>query len=169
MTRMAARVQGGLSIAFALGALSCVDGYTTDPELSQFPPMSWTVTLSPRNVVPPVVSPGSGTATLEWNGTRIRFVINVQNMVGINGAHIHAPASPTENADIVLHLFVPFASTRTVNGELTLGSAAAGSPLIARDDLAAILGHMRDGRAYLMVHTDANMQGEIRGQVVRRP
>jgi hypothetical protein len=69
----------------------------------------------------------------------------------------------------VLHLFAPRASTGTVDGELARVAAVSGSPLIAQDDLATLLGRLRDGRTYLMVHTDANPEGEIRGQVKLPP
>jgi hypothetical protein len=56
-----------------------------------------------------------------------------------------------------------------VDGELARVAAVSGSPLIAQDDLATLLGRLRDGRTYLMVHTDANPEGEIRGQVKLPP
>jgi hypothetical protein len=154
----------------ALGTAGCGGDDETGPSLDEFGPMSWTVTLNAASMVGPAInSPGTGTATLDWDGTRLSFVLNVQNMVRINGAHIHTPATVTQDAPIVLNLFVPTTSTGPFSGELARGAAVAGSPLFASSNLGTLLGFMRDNRAYIMVHTDAHPDGEIRGQVVRQP
>lgn len=133
------------------------------------PAQSFTVTLSAANVVGANIGlPGTGTATFDWDGTRLNFVLNVQNMNQIIAAHVHGPATTSQNADILLNLFIPATATGTVNGELARGAAVAGSPLFVSGSMASLLNLMIEGRAYVLVHTVANPDGEIRGQVLRQ-
>jgi hypothetical protein len=70
----------------------------------------------------------------------------------VTGAHIHGPASPGENAGVV----IPFMTglSGTITGQTNLTSAQA-------LDLAA-------GRWYVNIHTVAFPGGEIRGQLMPR-
>jgi hypothetical protein len=139
------------------------DGATgTEPTVERF-----TTTLSAANVVGANIdSPGTGTATFEWDGTRLTFVATVQNMNQVIAAHIHGPASASENANIVLDIFIPAAPTGPVNGELAKNAVVAGSHLLVGGaTLEQVVTLLRTGQSYLLVHTSANPDGEIRGQM----
>jgi hypothetical protein len=127
----------------------------------------FTTTLSAASVVgASITSPGTGTATFEWDGTRLTFVTNVQNMNQVIAAHIHGPASASQNADIVLNIFIPAAATGAINGELARGAVVPGSHLLVGGaTLDAVVALLRSGRSYLLVHTSQNPDGEIRGQM----
>ena len=111
--------------------------------------------LSGAQEVPTVNSAGSGQAELQWNRTTnvASWKVTFTGLSGeVTGAHIHGPASPGENAGVV----IPFMTgmSGTITGQTNLTSAQA-------LDLAA-------GRWYVNIHTAAFPGGEIRGQLTQR-
>jgi len=109
--------------------------------------------LSGDAAVPAVVTNGNGTAlflfdpqtnTLEWT-------VEFQDLTGpATAAHIHGPATAEENAGVIIDLAVegtesPLIGTTTISAEQA-------------DQLA-------NGLWYVNVHTEANPDGEIRGQI----
>jgi hypothetical protein len=97
---------------------------------------------------------GSG-AMLQWNRNSnvLSWKVTFTGLSGeVTGAHIHGPASPGENAGVV----IPFMTglSGTITGQTNLTSAQA-------LDLAA-------GRWYVNIHTVAFPGGEIRGQLMPR-
>jgi hypothetical protein len=100
---------------------------------------------------PPVTTKGKGTATLRFDTASKKLSWNVKYS-GLSGpataAHIHGPAAVGENAGVV----VPFKKLKSpIKGSETLTDAQA-------TDLMA-------GKYYVNVHTAANKDGEIRGQI----
>ena len=109
--------------------------------------------LKGASEVPATTSNGTGTLTatydtaskkLTWKGT----------YAGLSGdataAHFHGPAELGKNAGVV----IPITSAKSpIDGSATLTDAQAA-------DLAA-------GKWYVNIHTAANKDGEIRGQVVK--
>jgi hypothetical protein len=148
----------------ALGT-ACGSDSAGGPE--QPTPEQFAATLSAANVVGATISsPGTGSASFVWNGTRLDFTITVQNMTEIIMAHIHGPASAAQNAAIIVDLFIPSNPTGPVDGQLASGAVVAGSHLLVGGvALAEVLGLLRTGQAYVLVHTVTNPDGEIRGQV----
>lgn len=111
--------------------------------------------LSGAQEVPPVNSAGHGQAELQWNRNSnvLSWKVTFTGLSGeVTGAHIHGPASPGENAGVV----IPFMTglSGTITGQTNLTSAQA-------LDLAA-------GRWYVNIHTAAFPGGEIRGQLMPR-
>lgn len=155
-------------LPFCVLSLAC--GGSDDPagpdgETTSF---TATATLAASNVVGAEIdSPGTGTATFAWDGTRLSFVVDVENMNQIIAAHVHGPATADQNADILLDLFVPAAATGAVNGRLTSGAAVTNSHLLVSGSLSSLLDLMRQGRVFVLVHTVQHPDGEIRGQIVR--
>lgn len=143
------------------------DGDDIDPVEDHTEEMS-APTINGSNIVGyTVTSSATGSATFSYDTTTqvLTFSINVANMDHIIGAHIHAPATPSQNAGIPLILFAPDAPTGTVNGQLVSGTVNASSPLIISNDLPQILEWMRTGMAFVLVHSSEYPDGEIRGQV----
>lgn len=124
--------------------------------------------LSGDEVVPPVDTNAQGQAKFKLNkaGDELSFKLNVANIEDVIGAHIHnAPAG--ENGGIVVFLFgEPFTDPVTVNGTLAEGTITASdviSPIAG--DFDALIEAMEAGNAYVQVHTEENVPGEIRGQI----
>ncbi|MEX2526498.1 MAG: CHRD domain-containing protein [Gemmatimonadota bacterium] len=136
----------------------------TDPVVDE----DWTASLTNGAVVGANPQTGaSGSATLEWNGTRLSWTINVNNMTNVIQAHIHGPATREQNAPVRMWLFRPDQPTGTVNGQLVSGSAtSATADMEGGATLAQVLSWMRSDEAHVMVHTTTFPDGEIRGHLV---
>ena len=110
--------------------------------------------LSGAQEVPAVSTGGSGTvdATYDKGTRKLTYNVNYSGLSGpATGAHFHGPAAPGQSAGVAL----PFPSAANpIRGEATLTESQAA-------DLLA-------GRWYVNVHTAANPNGEIRGQVTTR-
>jgi hypothetical protein len=110
--------------------------------------------LTGASEVPPVATPGAGSLTatydtatkvLTWRGT-------VSGLTGdATAAHFHGPAEPGRNAGVL----VPAPGVRS--------GAFEGTATLTDDQARALTG----GQTYFNIHTAANPQGEVRGQVTR--
>ena len=149
---------------------------TTQPTAAGGPgggaPVKFTVTLSGAEVVPPAQTTASGTFDLFVeagpNGQfNISYELNVKDIVDVTAAHIHLGAAGTEGP-VVIPLFTGPAKSGSFTGLLAKGSILEKDltgPLAGKtfaDVTAAVLG----GQTYVNVHTKANPNGEIRGQIV---
>jgi len=141
-----------LCLLLAFGGVGC----------SKNDPSSFAVTLSAANEVPPTTSPATGTATFVLNGdATVQYRIEVHSMTSITGAHIHS-GGPTATGPVRVTLFAG-PTTGAIDGELAQGTFDASDVVGISFD--TLLDEMRDGMAYVNVHTTANPNGEIRGQV----
>lgn len=141
----------------ALFAFGCND--STDPG-----PETFSANLTAAAEVPPVNRPNTtGTATFTLRGSTIDYTINVSGLSGpSNGAHIHGPGAVGVDAGII----VGFDNlTAVTSGLLKTGSFTAATAAGVSFDSVLVL--MRNGNAYLNVHTALNPGGEIRGQIVK--
>ncbi len=131
------------------------------------------VGLSPANETPAVItSTGSGNKisggiTFDTSTSTLSFAMGYGSSAGftnLTGAatalHIHGPAAVGASASPLFDLAtVHFPATVPANGGIVYGSVVY-SPTQATDLLA--------GLDYVNVHTVANPNGEIRGQLVRQ-
>ena len=106
--------------------------------------------------VPPVTSPGKGSATASLDTTTktLTWTVTYSGLSGLATAgHIHGPAALGANAGVL----VPFSGdlASPIKGSATLTDAQV-------SDLEA-------GKLYVNLHTAANKPGEIRGQLLRSP
>ena len=111
-----------------------------------------TAQLSGASEVPAVVTGASG--MLEGNfsasSNLLTWKITYSGLSGpATGAHFHGPAMAGQNAGVVLPMSPPLDSPMTGSATLTPSQAA---------DLVA-------GKWYVNLHTAANPNGEVRGQV----
>ena len=137
----------------ALAGVACMAAVT----VAQAAPIAVTVQLSGTDEVPPVQTPGTGTAKLTFDpDTRV-----VTWNIAFSGlpteatmAHFHGPAPMGKNAPVLVWLSQKGSSTATspLTGQATL------SPTQAKEFLA--------GDLYVNVHTKDHPGGEIRGQVM---
>lgn len=100
---------------------------------------------------PPVTTEAKGTAdiTFDTESKMLEWTLEYSGLSGdATAAHFHGPAAAGENADVAVPIPDPASGAK---GSATLTDAQAA-------DLMA-------GKYYVNVHTAANPDGEIRGQV----
>ena len=116
--------------------------------------INFTADLKGTSEVPPVNTAGTGnmTATYDTSSKRLSWKGTVSSLSGnATAAHFHGPAEPGKNAGVLVP--APNVTTGPFEGAATL-----------TDEQAK---HMMAGNVYFNVHTAANPQGELRGQVVK--
>jgi uncharacterized protein (TIGR03118 family) len=113
----------------------------------------FSVLLSGPTEVPATTSTATGSGLLTLEGMQLSYSISFSGLTGgAIAAHIHGPADAEHATGVLFPLNGAAGTAGTLSGSLTLTS----------DQLAAIL----TGMAYVNIHTPANPNGEIRGQVV---
>lgn len=137
----------GTVLASVLALAAC----SMNPMGSHAP--KFTAKLSGTQEVPPNASPGTGALEASFNRDTsvLKWTVSYSGLTGpVTGAHFHGPATPGQNAGVVL----PFSGSlvSAIQGEAKLTPAQA-------EDLTA-------GRWYANLHTAAYPGGEIRGQVL---
>lgn len=156
---------------FALLAAGCGSGGeggmpAAERALSVVPATTLNAVLSGAQEVPPVVSAGSGTATVTLDAARtaITVTLNTTGLAGVTASHIHFGVAGM-NGGILFPLFsapalFPATLTRTLTSADFTPDAANGINTFA-DAVNAML----IGSTYINVHTQAHLGGEIRGQL----
>lgn len=109
--------------------------------------------------VPPVATPGFGTATviLDTDTGAVTVSGTFQGLIGnTSAAHIHGLAPVGTNAGVILPVTIP---TGVTSGTVT------GNGTLTAPQVQGMLG----GLTYLNIHSSFKPGGEIRGQVVPEP
>ncbi|WP_246938792.1 CHRD domain-containing protein [Bacillus pinisoli] len=131
--------------------------------------------LRGRNEVPPVDSDAFGVAKFaaDRRGTRLKFLLKVENIENFIQAHIHFGA-PDENGPVLAFLFGADLDTLAEQEGITTRRGVV-TGTITDDDIVAnnvgvrnvsdLLDLMREGLTYVNAHTEQNLGGEIRGQI----
>ena len=92
--------------------------------------------------------------------TTITYTVTVSGLSGpITAAHIHGPA----NASVAAGVIVPLSNVTGSGTSFTGSFTTTGHATI---DMATLVTHMLAGNTYINVHTSANPNGEIRGQII---
>jgi hypothetical protein len=123
----------------------------------------FTADLSGDAQVPPIAVDGTGeaTVTISDDESTVSWEITYSGLTGDPAAgHIHV--GPTDGTGPVM---IPFASVSATgsSGSFAAADYTTGDGLPA--DWAGVLDAIRDGNAYVNIHTAANQAGEIRGQL----
>jgi hypothetical protein len=139
-----------LSFVFMIGIFSIVN-----PNAAHATASSCETSLDGSQVVPPVETDGTGSATLEFDDSTNELTWTVEYS-GLTGpatvAHIHGPANTSATAGVQVNL-ADF-------------SAGIESPIEGSTELTAEQASMLlDGQLYINIHTEANPAAEIRGQI----
>jgi hypothetical protein len=117
--------------------------------------------LSGTNEVPATTTSANGTATFDIQGSTVLFRLELHSITGVTAAHIHSGAGGA-NGPIRVTLYNG-PTTGSVDGDLVQATFTSSDVTgIAFNDL---LNEMRNGSAYVNVHTTAFPAGEIRGQL----
>jgi hypothetical protein len=135
---------------------ACLAGIATWAIPSQAAPMSFKVALTGAQQVPPVQTAAAGAADLTYDPATRMLTWNV-TYNGLSGpatmAHFHGPAAEGKNGPPTIWLVEKGAAVSSpIKGQATLTPEQA-------QQLSA-------GEWYINVHTQANPNGEIRGQVM---
>lgn len=113
----------------------------------------FSVVLSGPSEVPPTSSSATGVGLLTLEGMQLSYQISYTGLSGgATAAHIHG-AADVEHATGVLF---------PLNGASGTSGTLSGTQTLTADQLADIV----TGMAYANIHTPANPNGEIRGQIV---
>ncbi|MBI4580600.1 MAG: CHRD domain-containing protein [Planctomycetes bacterium] len=119
----------------------------------------FTASLDGLQEVPPVATPGTGSATATLDDVTGDVVLTSGSytslVAGTTAAHIHGPAPVGVNAGVLIPLSTTGGTSGTLSGSGTL-SAANTANMIA-------------GLMYVNVHTSFKPGGEIRGQLIEVP
>ena len=113
---------------------------------------AYTADLTAAAEVPPTDSTATGTAevTVDTAAHTVSWVVSYKGLTGdATAAHIHGPASVTENAPPVLDMSQ---------------AIMAGNAEITDEQL----GDLKAGKYYVNVHTAKHPDGEIRGQLMAK-
>lgn len=122
----------------------------------------FTGSLSGSQEVPPNTSTAKGWAWFKPMGDTVSYKVNATGIRGVSMAHIHN-AKAGENGDPVAMLQIKEANGPIVaEGNIT-SSDLMGS--LAGKSISDLVAKMQSGETYVNVHTSANPNGEIRGQL----
>ena len=112
----------------------------------------------------PVTTTASGAAgmALSADETSLDFVVIAQGLNDVTGAHIHSGAAGTDGP-VLATLFGPHTGL-DVDGVLNRGTIVEAD--LASGTMADLVSALRDGTAYVNVHTVTYPAGEIRGQIM---
>jgi CHRD domain len=141
-----------LTVLFVAGMI----GAAAPGGLALAAPLSFTVSLTGAEQVPPVQTAGHGTADLTYDPST-RVVTWSITYSGLSStatmAHFHGPAGPGKNAPVKIWL--------------TKKGSPVSSPITGRATLSpAQAQQFMAGDWYINLHTKDHPDGEIRGQVV---
>ncbi|HHW09142.1 MAG TPA: CHRD domain-containing protein [Firmicutes bacterium] len=133
--------------------------------------------LSGANVVPPVVTTGTGTATFRWvkrrghKHRRLLFNVTVTDLPNIIAINLQS-GRPTENGPIIATLFLSELAGGTISPDLTVSGRIRQADLsgpFAGATLKKLIKAMARGLTYVQVYTFDLPNGALRGQVMEVP
>jgi hypothetical protein len=152
----------GLAVAISLFSFAHLNSASAQTETEVF-----TATLSGGEEVPPVTTDATGAASFNVTGPEsIDYSVNVTGMDKVTAAHIHSGATG-ENGEVVVTLFKADSPTGPISGNLANGTITASSleGQMQGTAVSDLVKSMERGETYVNVHTEANPDGEIRGQI----
>ena len=116
------------------------------------------------NEIPPITSTAAGMAEFTPTNNSISYRVIIESIDGVTSGHIHL-GKPWENGKIIATLF-NFNSPRDKVSEHGLINASDLSGPLQGKPISNLISAMENGNAYVNIHTQKNMNGEIRGQIV---
>jgi hypothetical protein len=132
--------------------------------------VSYTVSLTGANEVPPTTSTGTAkcTLTLSPDGKTMHFVLTVNNVVNITASHIHLGATGA-NGPVIVPLYLGPAKTGSFTGSLAEGDITASTLVgsLQGKSLSDLVTDINNSQCYVNIHTTAHPGGEIRGIITK--
>ena len=140
--------------AVALLGVACGDDTTGIPSGVEV----FVATLNGANERPtPVTTTATGRAVITVLGNLVSWKVDVTDIDSVTAGHIHKGVADSAGG-------VMQSVSVTATGLNFTGTVATGSATV----VDSVLTLMRDGRAYVNIHTKVNGGGEIRGQTVKQ-
>ena len=122
-----------------------------------------TINLTGNEEVPPVQTEATGTVEFKIEGLdSIPYSVNATNIEGVTAGHVHF-GKAGENGPIVVTLFKYDSPMNEVSETGTITADKLEGPLAGKH-LEELITAGANGTLYVNVHTEANPNGEIRGQ-----
>lgn len=153
------------SVLILGGAAACSDDDETGPELET----NFVASLSGAAERPTPVTTsatGSATVTIDDASSTIAFSVTVTGLLSPIMAHIHV-GGVNDAGPIALSLLATAPPVGTFSGVLASGTGTA-AQIVGGETFATLAAKIRAGTAYINVHTVANQNGELRGQLVEQ-
>jgi len=144
-------------MAYLLSGLTYINIHTTNNPggeiRGQIWPLQFRATLEGASEVGPTASPGLGSASMNIVNNVLSYNVTFSNLLSpAIAGHIHGPATPSQNAGVIIPFTVPAVAAGNFSGTATLTSQQ--------------LFYILSGLTYANIHTTNYPGGEIRGQVV---
>ncbi len=116
--------------------------------------------------MPPVTTQAAGAGTLTFlDSATVRYEVGVSNITAVTQAHVHAGATG-QNGPITVTPFTTATPAASIaEGVLRQGDITRATRFTAPFTFDSLVTRVRAGTAYVDVHTSANPDGEIRGQL----
>ena len=127
----------------------------------------YTTTLSGSNEVPARSSGGNGSAQIVIDGDQVHYALEIDDISNVFAAHIHTGAQGVNGPVRVTFFNVPQSSPLTVTDKHVLAEGTFTASNVSGISFADLLAAIRNGTAYVNVHTTQFPGGEIRGQLSR--
>ncbi|KFE67115.1 CHRD domain-containing protein [Hyalangium minutum] len=110
-----------------------------------------------------VTTTGSGSTDVTVDGKKIEVTGSFKDLSGnATAAHIHGPADASSTAGVFCNLTVPAAASGSITTDKNAGSCGA------IELTEAQVADFEAGKYYINIHTAANANGEIRGQLIKK-
>jgi CHRD domain-containing protein len=159
---MFSKLERYMVILLLIGAAFSVGMTTTLLSAAYAQEQKFTASLSGSQEVPPNTSTAKGWAWFKPMGNTVWYKVNVTGIDKATMAHIHG-AKVGENGDPIAMLQI----SETTKGALAQGNITSSDLMgsLARKSISDLVSKMQSGETYVNVHSEANPNGEIRGQV----
>jgi hypothetical protein len=125
-------------------------------------PEKITLNLTGSEEVPPVETEATGVVEFKLDLESLPYSINATSIEGVTAGHIHF-GKAGENGPVVVTLFKYDTPMNEVSEQGTITADKLEGPLEGKQ-LSDLITAGSNGTLYVNVHTEANPNGEIRGQ-----
>jgi hypothetical protein len=152
-----------LAVLLLAAVTACSDNDTQQPSTTT----TFKATLVGSSEVPPVATSATGNATIVVDAAKnLTYTVIFSGISsGVTLAHIHGPAAPGTNANIILGFTV---NAGVVSGQLGPTTVSLTSALTGTINADSLIKLMNSGQAYVNVHSATNGGGEIRGWLAKQ-
>ncbi len=127
----------------------------------------WMATLSPsQELHAPSVSGTNASCYATFVQTtpnRVRYRLGCLGLSDVTGAHIHGPADADSNGPVVVTLYASDMADSPLSGTLT---NVITRDQVGSDSFDAMLAVLGGDQGYVNVHTAADPDGAVRGQII---
>jgi len=159
-------------LAFATFFIGAGSYFLTNSEghhfaFAQSQPKYFDAKLTGKDEVPSKDTKATGIAGFNViDNNTIGYTVNVTDIQKVTASHIHQGKAGV-NGPVVVTLFKTDNPSAMTNGTLAKGNITSSNlegPLAGKQ-ISDLINIMKNGDAYVNVHTEANPKGEIRGQL----